>query len=191
MKMKHTIILGSKSPRRQEILKMAGFNFSVLTTDEDEVIAPGIAVEDIPVYLAQQKARFIQPKIDIDNYVLITADTIVVLDNEIIGKPRDLEEAKLFLKKLSGQTHTVISGVCLTTSNQSIFFSDVAKVHFKDLSPNEIDFYIQNCEVLDKAGAYGVQDWIGLIGIKSIEGSFYNIMGLPIQKVYEALHKLD
>jgi septum formation protein len=188
--MSKPLILGSKSPRRQEILKLAGFDFSILTTDEDEVIDENIPVVDIPIYLAEQKARFIQPEIKTDNYILLTADTIVLLNNEIIGKPKNLEDAKSILRKLSGQMHTVISGVCLTTPNQSFSFSDVSKVLFKELLAEEIEYYVSNYNVLDKAGAYGIQDWIGLIGIEKIEGSFYNIMGLPIHKVYEAFQKL-
>ena len=188
--MDRKLILGSKSPRRQEILKLAGWDFKVMTTDEDETIDESLQKTDIPAYLAEQKANFILPKIASDNYTLITADTIVLLNNEIIGKPKDLTEAKETLQKLSGNMHQVISGVCIKTPQKTVSFSDVANVFFKKLSEEEIDYYLANYEVLDKAGAYAIQEWIGLIGIEKIEGSYYNIMGLPIQKLYQKLQEI-
>ncbi len=184
------LILGSKSPRRQQILKQAGFEFTVLTSDEDEVIDLSMPCNEVPETLAIQKANFILPKMESENYILLTADTIVLLHDEIIGKPKDIEEARVFLNKLSGEVHEVISGVCLTTHNQQLSFSDTTRVGFKHLTKNEIDFYLKNYDVLDKAGAYAIQEWIGLIGVKYMEGSYYNVMGLPIHKVYESLQNL-
>lgn len=184
------LILGSKSPRRQQILKQAGFDFKVITSDEDEVIDPTISPEKVPVYLAIQKALYIEPLITESDYILLTADTIVLVDDEIVGKPEDLESAKYYLQGLSGRTHQVISGVCIKTEKTIVSFSDTANVTFKTLTEQEIDYYLENYVVLDKAGAYAIQEWIGLIGITKIEGSYYNIMGLPIQKVYEKLQNL-
>lgn len=180
-------ILGSKSPRRHQILQAAGYNFEVMVAEEDEVIDASWKVEDVPQQLAEQKARFIQPRIEIESYTLITADTVVIVDDEIIGKPIDLEQAKMFLKKLSGRAHKVISGVCIANRTKKIAFSDETKVGFKELTNYEIDYYLKNYEVLDKAGAYAIQEWIGIIGVEYLHGSYYNVMGLPIHKLYKEL----
>lgn len=185
--MKKQLILGSKSPRRQQILKEAGYEFTILTSDEEEIIDETIPKADVPVALAEQKAGHVLPLIKSLDFVLLTADTIVLLHNEIIGKPRDLEEAKVFLQKLSGEVHEVISGVCITTNSSKVSFSDTTKVGFKPLTNDEIDHYVKHYEVLDKAGAYAIQEWIGMIGVKYMEGSYFNVMGLPIHKVYDYL----
>jgi len=188
--MKYNIILGSKSPRRREILTMAGIDFETIDIDYEEVIPKdGRAVGEIPVYLAEQKA-FHATGLNPDQ-LLITADTLVFLEDRILGKPKNLEEAYEMLQSLSGRRHEVITGVCLRYNDKYESFSDVSKVYFKDLEAGEIKHYIQNHEVLDKAGAYGVQDWMGLIGIERIEGSYFNVMGLPMHLVYQALQKIE
>ncbi|MEZ5008662.1 MAG: Maf family nucleotide pyrophosphatase [Chitinophagales bacterium] len=188
--MKKQLILGSKSPRRQQILKDAGYNFTILTSDEEEIVDGQLAKCDVPEALAIDKAKHILPSIKEDDFILLTADTIVLLHDEIIGKPKDTEEARAHLQKLSGEVHEVVSGVCITTKNTQISFSDITKVGFKHLTEEEIEYYVNNYEVLDKAGAYAVQEWIGMIGVKYLEGSYFNVMGLPIHKVYKELKTL-
>lgn len=181
------ILLASKSPRRREIMKMAGFSFRCIEVDYDEKLPEGhgLQPEEIPVYLAEQKALRAEGRIA--DQILMTADTLVFLDDKVIGKPADRDEAFEMLQSLSGKMHKVITGVCLVSDTDTILISDTTNVIMKAFELRELEYYLDNYDVLDKAGAYGVQDWIGLIGVERMEGSYFNVMGLPIHKVYEQL----
>jgi len=180
------LVLASKSPRRREILLKAEIPHTIITKETEEIFPGHIPMREVPEYLACLKAKDILPEIN-EQQVILAADTIVLLNNKIYGKPDDVEDAVRILKELSGQTHEVITGVCLMSKSKHLSFSDVTKVHFKDLDEEMIRRYIADCHPLDKAGAYAIQEWIGMIGISSIEGDYYNIVGLPVNKVYEAL----
>ena len=182
---KYDIILASGSPRRQELFKGLNIPFRVQVIDVDETYNPEqIKGAEIPCYLAELKADAYKLE---DNTLLITADTIVWHKNEVFGKPKDKADAVRMLKALSGDTHEVITGVSIRTTEKQKTFSVLSKVRFGKLSDAEIDFYIDKYKPYDKAGAYGVQEWIGYIGVENIEGSYYNIMGLPIQRLYSEL----
>ena len=181
---KYQIILASQSPRRQELLRGLNIPFEVQTIDVEEDFPDELSAEEIPCYLAEKKAKAYSLA---ENTMLITADTIVWLENRVLGKPRDRAEAVKMLTELSGKTHEVITGVCITTKAKRKTFFDVSRVRFAELSQEEIEFYVENFRPYDKAGAYGIQEWIGYIGAEYIEGSFYNIMGLPIQRLYAEL----
>jgi septum formation protein len=183
---KYNYILASKSPRRQQLLHSLGIKFQVRIKEVDEIFPQELSPTEIPVYLAELKAQSFLPELE-SNDLLITADTIVFLENKVIGKPQDSKEAEQLLRILSGKEHQVISGVCLSSVNKQKSFHAVTNVQFKKLSQEEINFYIQSFRPFDKAGAYGIQEWIGYIGISHIEGSFYNVMGLPVQKLYEEI----
>ena len=182
----YNYILASKSPRRQQLLQSLGIPFSVKIHEVDESFPDDLTKDEIPVYLAKFKAEPFKGELNA-NDLLITADTIVWMDGKVLGKPADKNEAKLMLNELSGKEHQVISGVCLTAINKQVSFNSLSNVHFKNLSKKEIEYYITHSNPFDKAGSYGIQDWIGIIGITGIDGSFYNIMGLPIQKLYEEI----
>ena len=184
----YNYILASKSPRRSHLLESLGIEFQIKTKEIDEVYPNTLFKEEIPVFLAELKAKPFIADLEA-NDLLITADTIVWIDGEIIGKPESIFDAKKMLQKLSGKKHQVISGVCLTSFKKSKSFYSISNVQFKVLTDNEIDFYISNFKPFDKAGGYGIQEWIGVVGITHIEGSFYNIMGLPIQRLYEEIQK--
>jgi septum formation protein len=181
-------ILASKSPRRQQLLRSLGIDFEVKIKEVDETYPEELSMEEIPVYLARKKAGSFKGKLKA-NELLITADTIVCYQGRVLGKPQDNEEAKQMLLMLSGHEHQVISGVCLTSIAKQTVFYAISNVQFKQLTSPEIEYYISNFKPFDKAGAYGIQEWIGTIGITHIEGSFYNVMGLPIQKLYEEIQK--
>lgn len=184
---KYKIILGSNSPRRVELLRGLDINFEAKPMpDIDETYPSKLWREEIPVYLSKLKADAYKGQMD-DNTLLITADTIVWLNSEVYGKPKDEADAKRILRTLSGQTHEVITGVCLTTKARQKTFFAVSKVKFAQLEKEEIDYYIENYKPYDKAGAYGVQEWIGYIGVESLTGSFYNVMGLPVRMLYKYL----
>lgn len=185
---KYNFILASKSPRRQQLLGQMGISFVVKTKEIDESFPKGYNVTEIPVFLAKQKAQPFLKELGKKD-LLITADTIVCVNNQVLGKPANFAEAKNMLESLSDNEHQVITGVCLSSKNKSHSFFAVSNVQFKNLSTIEIDYYIKHYQPYDKAGAYGIQEWIGIIGITHIEGSFYNVMGLPIQKLYEAIQK--
>lgn len=182
------IILASKSPRRSQLLAEAGFEFEIKTTEVEETYPDSLAVEEVAAYLAQKKALAAQSFIE-PNTVLLAADSIVVLGNTIFGKPKDEQDAVRILQALSGQVHHVITGVCLKSDTQEKVFSGISQVYFDNLSRAEIDYYIKKFQPFDKAGAYAIQEWIGLCKIKKIEGTYANIMGLPVQMVYEYLQK--
>ncbi|MBN1184707.1 MAG: septum formation protein Maf [Bacteroidales bacterium] len=185
----YKIILASKSPRRQYLLKELGLNFRVDTSfDVDEVFPSKLSKMEIPVYLAELKANAYKNSIS-ENEILLTADTIVWLNGKMVGKPIDWEDAANILKSLSGNMHEVVTGVCLKSLNKVKTFTALSEVYFKPLDDNEINYYINNYHPFDKAGAYGVQEWIGYVGVEKIHGSYFNVMGLPIQKLYVELLK--
>jgi len=184
----YQIILASQSPRRHQMLKELGLSFEIKTKEVEEVYPNGLTPEEIPVYLAELKGKAFQEDI-ISNELVITADTIVCVDDWILGKPKDRDDAVKMLRALSGRSHQVISGVSLQCKEKSVSFATTTNVHFKTLSDEEIDYYIDNYKPFDKAGAYGIQEWIGFIGIDGIEGSYFNVVGLPIQRLYQELSK--
>ncbi|PKP09770.1 MAG: septum formation protein Maf [Bacteroidetes bacterium HGW-Bacteroidetes-4] len=184
----YQIILASQSPRRQQLLKELGLNFTIEVREVDEVYPMHLQHEEIPVYLAQLKAKAFENNIS-GNQLVITADTIVWLNNRVLGKPSGFDEAFNMLRALSGNTHTVYTGVCLKSIAKETTFWAKTDVHFKTLSDEEITFYLNTHKPYDKAGAYGIQEWIGYIGIEHIEGSYFNVMGLPVQKLYEQLKR--
>jgi septum formation protein len=178
------IVLASKSPRRQRLLAETGLSFRVENhIDMEESYPSVLRAEEIPVYLARAKAACYERIIG-QNTILITADTIVWLDNEVIGKPADAGEAVQMLLRLSGHMHEVFTGVCIKTLTSERVFHAASKVYFRLLSEEEIRYYVNKYNPLDKAGAYGVQEWIGYVGVERIEGSYFNVMGLPVQRLY-------
>jgi len=182
----YNYILASKSPRRQELLHSLGIEFVVITNEVEENYPDILTKEEIPVFLAELKAKHFKNQLN-ENNLLITADTIVWLNGEVIGKPENKNEAIKTLQKLSAQEHQVISGVCLTSIHKQKSFFSISNVRFKELSLSEIEYYVSEFNPIDKAGAYGIQEWIGYIGITHIEGSFYNVMGLPVQQLYSEI----
>lgn len=191
MQRKYRVILGSQSPRRQELLRGLGIDFEVKTIyGQEELFPQDLPVEQIPQYLAVQKAEALGEFID-DDTLLITADTIVTLDGGVFGKPKDRAEAHAMLRTLSAATHEVITGVCVTTAARREVFASSTRVTFGCLTDDEIYYYIDKYRPFDKAGAYGIQEWIGFVGVERIEGSFYNVMGLPVQRIYNILKSFD
>ena len=186
LKGKH-LILASGSPRRQYLLKELGLDFKILIPEVVENYPDGLSPEEIAVYLAELKSGYFDLSLFSDDTILITADTIVSVGDEILGKPGDRGEAVSMLQKLSGRKHDVITAVCLRSGSHKKTFSVLSSVYFKELSMEEINYYIENFHPFDKAGSYGAQEWIGYIGISKIEGSFFNIMGLPVKELYEVL----
>lgn len=183
------IILASQSPRRQFLLHETGLEFEVLVKTTDETFPSELKAQEIALHVSEQKAMaFNFDELPV-NALLITADTIVWLDNELIGKPSSPTEAKEILTKLSGRNHTVCTGICFRTAENFHSFYVNTEVYFRELEEHEIDYYIENYKPFDKAGAYGVQEWIGYVGVERIEGSYYNVMGLPVQRVYIELKK--
>ena len=177
------IILSSNSPRRKELLAGLGVDFEVrLLKDVDERYPDDIPLNEVPLYIAIEKASAYTVAKD---ELVVTADTVVIVDNEILGKPKDRTEAYGMLRKISGKTHQVVTGVCLTTIDDQRSFTVTTDVEFKELSDNEIYYYIDKYRPFDKAGAYGIQEWIGYVGVLSLKGSYYNVMGLPVQRIYE------
>lgn len=183
MKLNEKITLVSGSPRRKQILEEAGFTIIIRPTDTDESFDPSENLYKVPEILARRKVEAALPQAGI----IIGADTVVIVEGEILNKPSDYEEAFTMLKKLSGKAHEVVTGVCISDPNGIHTFSDCTKVHFKTLEDAEIDYYIKNYKPFDKAGSYGVQDFIGMAGIERIDGSFYTVMGLPIHLIYSQL----
>ncbi len=184
------IILGSGSPRRHYLLDELGIDYEVMVNNElEETYPPELSKEEIPVYLAKLKSRAIMKEVP-QQTLLITADTIVWLDGKVINKPKDRADAVGILKQLSGNKHEVLTGVCLRTADRMHSFHASSLVWFARLGDDEINYYIDEYKPYDKAGAYGVQEWIGYVGIEKIEGSYFNVMGLPIQKVYHELKEL-
>ncbi len=187
---KYKIVLASNSPRRKELLSGLGIQYEVKTMpDIDESFPEGMDGVEIPAYIARSKADAYRSVMQEDE-LIITADTIVWLDGEVMGKPADAADAHRMLRALSGQTHQVITGVCLTTIREQKSFATVTDVTFSRLSDEEISYYVEHYRPMDKAGSYGIQEWIGFVGVESISGSYFNVMGLPIQRLYTELKKL-
>ncbi len=180
------IILASQSPRRKQLLEQLGYTFIQKSKDTDESFSKEMPQREVAEYLSKKKAAAFEAEIQ-DNDLVITSDTIVLIDNQILGKPDDHKEAFEMISKLSGKNHEVITGVCLKSAHKEVSFSVSTTVFFKKLSDQEILHYIDKYKPFDKAGAYGIQEWIGLIGVDKIEGSFYNVMGFPAKAVYEAI----
>lgn len=181
------IILASQSPRRKMLLEWAEIPFEVRVKETDETYRRDISTEDVPVAIAKIKARAIERTAD---EIVIAADTVVVLNDEIIGKPVDSEDARRILKKLSGRTHRVITGVVIMNGEHEYSFSDITEVSFHTLTDEQINFYIEKYKPFDKAGAYAIQEWIGVTGIEKINGDFYNVMGLPVSRVVKTLNQI-
>lgn len=193
------IILASQSPRRKMLLEWAEVDFEVIVKHTDEIEDPTLPIDLVPVAIAREKAlavkkeltRWDESRTENSNHLpILAADTIVVLNNRIIGKPASREDAVHFLLQLSGQTHEVITGVCLMTATETFEFADTTSVTFHELTQQQIEYYVDKYEPYDKAGAYAIQEWIGVTGIKSIQGDFYNVMGLPVSRVLQLLKEL-
>lgn len=183
------IVLASGSPRRRQLLEWAEVPFDVLVKETAETYPPGLAVEEVPVHIARNKALAVRDQVDTGR-VILAADTVVVLGSEIIGKPRDREDAVNILCRLAGQRHEVITGVVLEKGQEEVAFADRTSVWFHELERAAIERYVDQYKPYDKAGAYAIQEWIGVIGIRGIEGDFYNVMGLPVSRVVQALAQL-
>jgi septum formation protein len=184
---KYHIILASKSPRRQELLHGMGVDFEILIKETDESFPPEMPLDEVPKYLSLQKSLAFNDNELPADYLLITSDTVVICEGEILGKPKDREVAARMLQMLSGKTHHVVTGVTVRSSEKTESFAVRSNVTFAQLDAEEIDYYIEHCKPFDKAGAYGIQEWIGYVGISGLEGSFYNVMGLPTRKLYQCL----
>lgn len=183
------LLLASGSPRRRQLLSDLALKFEIAPTiDIEETYPATLASDQVAAYLSQLKANAYRSIID-ENDIVITADTIVVNNNEVLGKPIDKEVAKLMLRSLSGRTHKVITGVTIMSADKETTFSAETEVEFASLTGDEIDFYVEKFNPIDKAGAYGIQEWIGCIGVKSIKGSFYNVMGLPLHRLFDELKR--
>ena len=182
----YTITLGSASPRRKQLLAELAIEFSIKTTQKEEKYPENLDGAEIAEFLAKQKAEVISKELT-GNYLLITADTIVIQNNEILHKPKDKDEAQRILQNLSGKSHKVISGVCIKSAKKEVVFSSETEVTFNKLSEDEIRFYIEKFKPFDKAGSYGIQQWIGYIGIEKIKGSYNNVVGLPTAELYQKL----
>lgn len=185
---KYHIILGSQSPRRKELLAGLNLNFEVQVIDVEETYPKQMVGVDIPMFLAEKKANAYRTHMD-NQTLLITADTIVWHEGKVFGKPADKAEAVRMLKAISGKTHQVITGVCISTLNHRKTFHVISEVRFARLTQDEIEYYLSNYKPYDKAGSYGVQEWIGFVGVEHIDGSYYNVMGLPVQRLYAELKK--
>jgi len=180
------IFLASASPRRKQLLEALDIDFEIKTKNTEEGFEKDTPIYQVPCMLAKRKAQAFANEIK-ENELLIAADTIVSIGGEVLNKPQDKQEAQNMLQKLSGQCHEVITGVCLLALHKEVIFYDISKVYFKELTLEEITFYIEKYKPYDKAGSYGAQEWLGLIAIKHLEGSYFNVMGLPIHKLYEEL----
>ena len=183
----YRVILASKSPRRQELLRGMGVDFEILTKETPEDFPMDLPLDEVPKFLSLQKSlAFKDDELPAD-YLLITSDTVVVCEGEILGKPKDRDDAAWMLQLLSGKTHHVVTGVTVRSAEKTEAFAVRSNVTFAELDAEEIDYYIEHCKPYDKAGAYGIQEWIGYVGISGLEGSFYNVMGLPTRRLYQCL----
>ena len=184
---KYHIILASKSPRRQELLRGMGVDFEILTKETPEDYPSNLPLDEVPKYLSLQKSQAFKDNELPADYLLITSDTVVICEDEILGKPKDREDATRMLQMLSGKTHHVVTGVTVRSAEKTESFAVRSNVTFSELDEEEIAYYIEHCKPFDKAGAYGIQEWIGYVGISGLEGSFYNVMGLPTRRLYQCL----
>jgi septum formation protein len=193
--MSKKIVLASQSPRRKQLLEWAEVEFDVLVKPTDESFPANMPVEEIPIHIARNKAIALLTDTDYQKYesnaLILAADTIVVLDDSIIGKPAGREDAIDILSRLSGKKHLVITGVVLIKGSDEISFSDITEVWFHSLTKSQIEFYVDKYQPYDKAGAYAIQEWIGVVGIQRINGDFYNVMGLPVSRVVKALEEIN
>ena len=185
----YNIILASQSPRRQQLLKGLNIEFETIVREVEEVFPSNITREEIPRYLCELKSKAFEDDFFDERKIVITADTIVWINDKVLGKPKDFDDAVRIIKTLSGNKHEVITGVCLRSKNKTHIFHAESDVYFRNLSDEEIKWYVENYKPYDKAGAYGVQEWIGYVAIERIEGSYFNVMGLPTQKLYIELEK--
>ncbi|MFL5762833.1 MAG: Maf family nucleotide pyrophosphatase [Bacteroidia bacterium] len=185
---KYKFILASKSPRRQYLLKELGLEFEVRTKEVDESFPPELKAQEIPLFLCEKKADAFDEELN-DDTIVITADTVVWINGQVLNKPEDFNDAVRMLKLLSGKMHEVYTGVCLRSKTKKRSFYAVTKVFFKELTQQEIEHYVTTCKPYDKAGAYGAQEWVGYVGIDKIEGTYFNVMGLPLRELYEELLK--
>ena len=181
------LLLASKSPRRRQLLGELGYPVEFITLDVDEHVPDGTPAAATAELLACRKAGAYASSMMADDDILVAADTVVVLEEKVLGKPADRSEALAMLRSLSGNRHTVYTGVCLRTISQTVSFTEKTDVYFRQLSDEDLAYYVDNYRPFDKAGAYGIQEWIGHIGVTALNGSFYNVMGLPVQRIYEAL----
>ncbi len=185
MTRQYKYVLASNSPRRRELMAGLGIDFEVrVMKDVSESYPANLPACDVPAYIAREKAAAYDIACD---ELLVTADTVVIVDNQILGKPVDAADARRMLRLISGRSHEVVTGVCLTTADKQRTFSVVSEVTFKMLTDDEIDYYIHHYRPFDKAGAYGIQEWIGYVGVAALRGSYFNVMGLPVQRIYEEL----
>ncbi len=189
MKTSVPIILASGSPRRKELLQALGFNFQIEFRSVDETYPANLPLHEVPTYLATKKINAFEKEF-LDNKIVITADTIVISEHKILGKPENQVEAINMLIALSGKTHTVVTGVCIAANHEIHLFDNTTQVTFNELSKNEIEDYVNTFEPYDKAGSYGIQEWIGYAAVKKIEGCFFNVMGLPTSALYQTLKKI-
>ena len=183
------IILASQSPRRKQLLEWAEIDFDIIVSDVDESFSNGLPIENVAVFIAMKKAKAVKI-LSNNNQIILAADTVVVLNETIITKPLNRNNAVEILQSLSGKTHRVITGVVILKDDKEISFSDVTEVTFHQLTKEQIEYYVDAYKPYDKAGAYAIQEWIGVIGIKLINGDFYNVMGLPVSRVVQELYKL-
>jgi septum formation protein len=183
------LILASSSPRRQYLMKEAGFQFKIEKPDVDESWPPALPLHQVARYLAEKKAEHFRPSMH--NEIIVAADTVVIIDDQVVNKPADRDEAINMLTTLSGRTHIVTTGVCIISREREESFDETTLVTFQELTQHEIAHYVDNYRPYDKAGAYGAQDWIGMVAIRKIEGSYFNVMGLPIHLVYQHLKSWD
>ncbi len=187
---KDKVILASQSPRRKQLLEWAEIPFDIIVKETDESYPQNLSTADIAVHIARNKALAVRSDTD-PSLPVLAADTIVVLDDHIIGKPKDREDAVKILNRLSGRKHLVITGVVILYKQNEVAFADTSEVLFHHLTEMQIEYYVDNYKPYDKAGAYAIQEWIGVVGIKSVNGDFYNVMGLPVSRVVQELNKLD
>jgi septum formation protein len=180
------IVLASQSPRRKQLLEWAEVEFDIIVPHTDESFPPGMAIQELPILIAREKAKSIQSELS-HQRIILAADTVVVLNNKVIGKPTDRADAIHILQQLSGKKHQVITGVVILSGEKEVAFADTTDVTFHQLSIQQIEFYVDKYKPYDKAGAYAIQEWIGVIGIKNIAGDFYNVMGLPVSRVVKEL----
>ncbi|MDA9325157.1 Maf family nucleotide pyrophosphatase [Flavobacteriales bacterium] len=184
----YNFILGSNSPRRSEILKDMGIDFKIRASNIDETIPKGIKNKNVPIFLAKEKANFLAKELN-ENEILITADTIVLMNDKIITKPLNKNEAKNILQKISNNMHEVITGVCITSKSNQHAFSSKTEVFFNKINDYEIEYYLEKFKPYDKAGSYGIQEWLGIISVRKIIGSYTNVVGLPSSELYQELNK--